>query len=129
MDHSNILWICTDRHRFDTIHALGDPHIHTANRDRLAAADTAFTHASCQSPIWTPSCASFLTGIPTEQHQTTWCADRAIDFFEATRGAPGLFSNLWSHPGRGEIRFELMRTSFDALAAAVDPGPPITGGY
>ena len=36
-DRPNILWICTDQQRFDTIHSLGNPHIRTPNLDRLAA--------------------------------------------------------------------------------------------
>jgi len=58
----NILLFCTDQQRFDTIGALGNPHVHTPNLDRLAASGTAFTHAYCQSPICTPSRASFMTG-------------------------------------------------------------------
>ena len=58
----NILWFCADQLRYDTIHALGNPHIRTPNLDRLAAEGVAFTHAFCQSPICTPSRASFLTG-------------------------------------------------------------------
>lgn len=59
----NILWICTDQQRFDTIGALGNPHIHTPNLDRLVSEGVAFSHAYCQSPICTPSRASFLTGM------------------------------------------------------------------
>lgn len=58
----NILWICTDQQRFDTIGALGNPYVSTPNIDRLVAEGVAFTHAYCQSPICTPSRASFLTG-------------------------------------------------------------------
>jgi arylsulfatase A-like enzyme len=58
----NILWICTDQQRSDTIRSLGNPHIRTPNLDRLVAEGVAFTHTYCQSPICTPSCASFLTG-------------------------------------------------------------------
>ena len=58
----NILWICTDQQRADTISAFGNPHIRTPNLDRLAAAGVAFTNAYCQSPICTPSRASFLSG-------------------------------------------------------------------
>ncbi len=58
----NILWYCSDQQRFDTIGALGNPHVHTPNLDRLVAEGLAFTHAYCQSPICTPSRASFLTG-------------------------------------------------------------------
>jgi arylsulfatase A-like enzyme len=58
----NILWICTDQQRYDTIGALGNPHVDTPNIDRLIAEGFAFTHAYCQSPICTPSRTSFLTG-------------------------------------------------------------------
>jgi arylsulfatase len=61
-DRPNILWICTDQQRFDTIGALGNDHVVTPNIDRLIAEGVAFTHAYCQSPICTPSRVSFLTG-------------------------------------------------------------------
>ena len=59
----NILWICTDQQRYDTIHALGNRAIHTPNLDRLCREGTAFTRAYCQSPICTPSRASFMSGF------------------------------------------------------------------
>ncbi len=62
----NILWICTDQQRYDTITSLGNPHIRTPNLDKLAKSGVAFTHAYCQSPICTPSRASFLTGMYPE---------------------------------------------------------------
>ena len=65
----NILWICSDQQRFNTIGALGNPHVRTPAIDRLAAAGLAFTHAYCQSPICTPSRASLLTGMyPSTVH-------------------------------------------------------------
>ena len=65
----NILWICTDQQRYDTVRALGNEHINTPNIDRLVSEGTAFTHAFCQSPICTPSRASFLTGMyPSTVH-------------------------------------------------------------
>ncbi len=59
----NVLWICTDQQRYDTIHALGNKYIRTPNLDRLVETGVAFTHAHCQTPICTPSRASFLTGM------------------------------------------------------------------
>lgn len=41
---------------------MGNKHINTPNLDRLAAEGVAFHHAYCQSPVCTPSRASFLTG-------------------------------------------------------------------
>ena len=65
----NILWICTDQQRYDTIHALGNKHIRTPNLDRLVATGTAFEHAYCQTPVCTPSRGSFLTGMyPSTVH-------------------------------------------------------------
>lgn len=59
----NILWYCTDQQRFDTIAALGNPHINTPGLDAFLTESVTFTHAYCQSPICTPSRASFLTGM------------------------------------------------------------------
>ena len=59
----NILWICTDQQRYDTIAALGNPHVSTPNIDALVRDGVAFERAYCQSPICTPSRASFLTGM------------------------------------------------------------------
>lgn len=58
----NILWLCADQQRYDTIHALGNDHIDTPYLDRLCREGVAFTNAYCQNPVCTPSRASFLTG-------------------------------------------------------------------
>ncbi len=61
-DRPNVLWICTDQQRYDTIHALGNGRIHTPSVDRLVQNGVALTGAFAQSPVCTPSRASFLTG-------------------------------------------------------------------
>lgn len=58
----NIVWFCTDQQRWDTIHSLGNPYIHTPNLDRLVEEGVALTRAYTQSPICTPSRACFMTG-------------------------------------------------------------------
>ena len=58
----NIVWFCTDQQRYDTIHALGNPYIHTPNIDRLIEEGVAFTRAYTQAPVCTPSRSCFLTG-------------------------------------------------------------------
>ena len=63
MKRPNILWYCTDQQRFDTIASLGNPFIHTPSIDRLVQRGMTFTRAYCQSPVCTPSRASFLTGM------------------------------------------------------------------
>ena len=63
MQKPNILWYCTDQQRFDTIATLGNHYIQTPHLDEFVSTGVAFTHAYCQSPICTPSRASFLTGM------------------------------------------------------------------
>ncbi|WP_269522572.1 sulfatase family protein [Coraliomargarita parva] len=58
----NVLWICTDQQRFDTIGALGNPHIRTPNLDKLCKEGVAFNRTYCQNPLCGPSRASFLSG-------------------------------------------------------------------
>lgn len=70
MDRPNILWLCTDQQRFDTIGSLGNSRIRTPNIDGLVKNGVAFTQAYCQSPVCSPSRASFLTG---RYPRTTGC--------------------------------------------------------
>lgn len=58
----NVLWICTDQQRFDTLGCYGNNFVDTPNIDRLAKMGMLFDNCYSQSPICTPSRASFLTG-------------------------------------------------------------------
>ncbi len=58
----NILWICTDSQRWDTLGCYGNPLVRTPNIDRLARQGTLFENAFSQSPLCMPSRGSFLTG-------------------------------------------------------------------
>lgn len=69
-ERPNILWICADQQRYDTIGALGNPHVHTPHLDALVRSSVSFRHAYCQSPVCSPSRASFLTG---RYPRTTGC--------------------------------------------------------
>ena len=78
----NILWICTDQQRYDTLGAQGNGHVRTPHLDQLWRSGAAFTHAYCQSPICTPSRASFLTGTyPSTCHNTRNGNDRFVERF------------------------------------------------
>ena len=58
----NILWVCSDQQRYDTIEGLNNSHVRTPNLRRFMGESTAFTHAFVQNPVCAPSRASFLTG-------------------------------------------------------------------
>jgi arylsulfatase len=58
----NVLWICSDSQRWDTLGCAGNPFVRTPNLDRLASQGVRFTQAISQSPVCTPSRGSFLTG-------------------------------------------------------------------
>lgn len=93
-DRPNILFFCTDQQRFDTIGALGNPYVQTPTIDGLVSRGTAFTHAYCQSPICTPSRASFMTGLyPARLHNTR----NGNESFPPT--APPLISKLLADAG------------------------------
>ncbi|MBQ9429616.1 MAG: sulfatase-like hydrolase/transferase [Clostridia bacterium] len=62
MKRPNILWLCTDQQRFDTLGCCGNRFVQTPNLDRLAENGVLFSRAYCQNPVCTPSRASFLTG-------------------------------------------------------------------
>jgi arylsulfatase len=62
MEKPNILWICTDQQRFDTLGCYGNKYLRTPNLDRLTEQGVLFEQAYCQSPVCTPSRASFLAG-------------------------------------------------------------------
>lgn len=62
MERPNVLWICTDQQRFDTLGCYGNGLVKTPHIDRLAAGGTLFEQCYSQSPVCTPSRASFLTG-------------------------------------------------------------------
>lgn len=80
MNRPNILWICTDQQRWDTLGCYGNPLVHTPNLDRLAAEGARFEHAYCQSPVCTPSRSGFLTG---RYPRTTGCWQNGQNIPEA----------------------------------------------
>lgn len=70
MKKPNILWICTDQQRFDTLGCYGNAMVRTPNIDKLALDGVLFEHAYAQCTVCTPSRASFLTG---RYPRTTTC--------------------------------------------------------
>ena len=93
----NILWITTDQQRHDTVAALDHTRAHTPCLDRLVGEGAAFTHAYCQSPICTPSRASFMTGMyPSRVRQRR---NRAAHFPAPYAGEPTLVTHRLAAAG------------------------------
>jgi arylsulfatase A-like enzyme len=62
MKKPNILWICTDQQRWDTLGCYGNEHVKSPNIDKLAAEGVLFENCFIQNPVCSPSRSSFLTG-------------------------------------------------------------------
>ena len=58
----NVLWICSDQQRYDTLNCNGNPFTKTPNIDALAKDGVRLSRAYVQSPVCAPSRASFLSG-------------------------------------------------------------------
>ncbi len=59
----NLLLIVTDQQRFDTIRALGNPHIRTPHLDWLVDTGVTFTRAYSDAPICVPARSTLITGL------------------------------------------------------------------
>ena len=59
----NIIFIITDQQRYDTIRALGFPHVDTPNLDRLVAAGISFSNCFVSALSCAPARASLFTGM------------------------------------------------------------------
>lgn len=73
MPPPNILFVMTDQQRFDTIAALGHPHVRTPNLDRLVARGAACTNAYSTCPVCVPARYSIMTGC--EPSRTSWLSN------------------------------------------------------
>ncbi len=89
-DRPNILWLCTDQQRYDTVRALGNDKINTPNIDALVASGTSFDRAYCQSPVCAPSRASFLTG---RYPRTTGCRQNGQQINATERLVPRIMAD------------------------------------
>jgi len=62
MTKPNLILIITDQQRYETIGALGYPHVDTPNLDRLVRDGVSFSNCHVTSPSCGPSRASLFTG-------------------------------------------------------------------
>ena len=69
MKSPNILWICTDQQRSDSLACYGNPVARTPNIDRIAAGGTRFTRHITPMQICSPSRATLFTGLYPRHHE------------------------------------------------------------
>ncbi|MEJ6639455.1 MAG: sulfatase-like hydrolase/transferase [Octadecabacter sp.] len=67
-DRPNIVFICTDQQRGDSLGCTGAPWAVTPNLDRLAENGTLFENCYVQNPLCSPSRASLFTGKYPSNH-------------------------------------------------------------
>ncbi|MEM7112908.1 MAG: sulfatase-like hydrolase/transferase [Chloroflexota bacterium] len=69
MSRPNILWICTDQQRSDSLGCAGNPIVRTPNIDSIAAGGTRFTRHITPMQMCSPSRACMATGLYQRNHQ------------------------------------------------------------
>jgi arylsulfatase len=125
----NVLWVCSDQQRYDTIAAHGCGAIRTPHLDRLAREGVSFMNAYTQSPVCTPSRASFMTGrYPASHHVHRNGNDHfpVTETIVSRRFKDGGFSTGLigkHHLSRSENRIELMPEDGYDFAALGDCWP------
>ena len=107
----NILWYCTDQQRFDTIRALGNPHIITHKHHVVAE-----FHDALGS-----------TARPMASHYVAYHSEGLGELFDLADD-PGEFDNLWD-TANPALRYDLLRRHFDAMMATSDAGPQRVSMY
>lgn len=65
----NILWICTDQQRSDSLGCAGNAYARTPNLDSMATSGTRFTRHNTPMQICSPSRATMFTGLYPRHHQ------------------------------------------------------------
>lgn len=86
----NLIAICTDDQARWAMSAYGNNEVHTPNMDRIAKEGALFLNAFCNTPVCSPSRATYLTGrYPSELGITDW-----INPMEAEAGV-GLNAPTW----------------------------------
>lgn len=84
----NIILIVTDQQRYDTIRALGFPHVDTPAMDRLVREGSSFSNCFITAPSCVPSRASLFTGLYPHNSGIFKNADRwSHTWVEQLRGA------------------------------------------
>ena len=69
MNRPNILWICTDQQRSDSLGCYGNKEVRSGNIDSIAESGVRFNRHVTPMQICSPSRATMLTGLYPRHHQ------------------------------------------------------------
>lgn len=112
----NILLICTDQQRYDSLGCYGNQHAQTPTLDQLAADGVLFEQCYVQNPVCAPSRGSLVTGryvhsnglwangVSLPQHETLFTKTLADAGYDC--GLIGKMHLASCFEGRTEPRFE-----------------------
>jgi arylsulfatase A-like enzyme len=88
MGRPNVIFICTDQQRFDSLGCLGHPSVRTPNLDRLAGEGVRFARHITPNQICSPSRGTMFTGLYPRSHGL-YCNGIALD--QSLPTLPGAF--------------------------------------
>ncbi len=108
----NILLITTDQQRFDTIHALGNPHIFTPHLNWLVDEGITYTRCYTDSPICMAARATIMTG--RHGYSTGLVGNNTqIKPMASHPTLPGLLTAAgYQTRAQGKMHFEPMRANY-----------------
>ena len=122
----NVLWICTDQQRYDTLGCYGNDLVDTPAIDRLADDGVRFSRCFSQNPVCTPSRASFLTG---RYPRTTRCRQNGQPMPRSERLLPRRLAEAGYECGLvGKLHLSPTNADDDANAQE-EPARRIKDGY
>lgn len=102
----NVLFIFSDDHRYNAIHAIGNNIIQTPNIDALVENGVTFTHTHVEIPICTPSRAALLAGCSGFRNGVTFFGQTInpdLSILPVTMRNAGytcFFTGKWHNDGR-----------------------------
>jgi arylsulfatase A-like enzyme len=126
-DRPNVLWVCTDQQRWDTLGCYGNDLVETPRLDALADRGVQFERAYCQSTVCTPSRASMLTG---RYPRTTGCRANGRPMPEDERLVTHDLADAGYHCGlAGKLHLSPYRPYADESPTIREPIRRLDDGY
>ncbi len=108
----NILLITTDQQRFDTIGALGNPHIYTPHLNWLVDEGISFSRCYSDSPVCVPARCTIMTGKHGYTLGITGNAE-SVQAMTKNPTLPGLLTaNGYQTRAQGKMHFQPMRANY-----------------